>query len=1012
MSLFQDGTLEIDNPQSREEDEELEEQRRRQEELTDLLATGIHAFNYDDSTINSSATSAEGVEPNYLNQVKNRNQFKYEDSEKTLLDNVSSSVSGAIEQNYKNVNQQDQLKLLYEVRLREINSLREEFQKFKEEKSKEISVLKNKVTLSEAEIRHLQITLSNSESLLVEKNGIINNFKQNMTAKDHEVENLQKVIEQQNLEICTYTATINELQLKQSDNNPFNVGARKFKSEELQKAHQDRVVKLETLLQEQSKKVQILEKEKSRLEEDVKRLIKNKDEIEEENNLTIMGLSKKLQSTQQQCKDLFLLGEAIKKESDHFKERMQQVEINKLDSSEDTCQAKKKDKDTMMVHMEKLKRMLLDKDIENNTLKAKLKFYESDLNELFEYREILSNMYLCEVKPCSNGEHEELIIFMQRQLQSYQQAVEDRNNQIMNLNMVNKELQEKIEEMIQQTRTDIQNLSQKYSLPKLETMSNELKNAEETISALKKELKESKSAQEELLKKIEKACVQNDNLQQTAIKEKENHEKLLSEMNIIEDEKNKLLVQIEEFKKAELQLTEENEKVKVQLRRLCLKLGLSEADIFEHDGDVHEVNSLKLKYGKVHDQLQQVVVYLENMNLKRANFNLIFALKKQVQNYLNSFGSQNLEKSEIGEKLEQWDNMLSDFIESFTNRNTSTEVDVKELELKDNIEELTNAKTMLEGEKFALEYQLKSRTDELEAARKEIVALTENKKYLLQEKEENVRVIQKLNDQINNLKKCLKLVEENKAEVEKQLENTQKQLNAANEESVELHKEVSEVNENVVRRNLFKELKDVENILEQESTNNEIQNNDIFQKCLQAQILKAELILRDRLQEEGLEKMQKIEEQYKNIIVQKNEMYNKEKEKWKNQEANYRRQFAAVLEECGKKMEELEKDNIILIRRINVLVNEYKVVKRNATRIEEQYSKAIAQHKKSIENMNKHWASLVEFYSANAKKIQKQSQKSVKNILKKISLNQAEMNFIENVYEEKMNKIKSEIRNS
>jgi hypothetical protein len=30
----------------------------------------------------------------------------------------------------------------------------------------------------------------------VEKNGIINNFKQNMAAKDHEVENLQKVIEQ------------------------------------------------------------------------------------------------------------------------------------------------------------------------------------------------------------------------------------------------------------------------------------------------------------------------------------------------------------------------------------------------------------------------------------------------------------------------------------------------------------------------------------------------------------------------------------------------------------------------------------------------------------------------------------------------------------------------------------------------------------------------------------------------------------------------------------------------
>ncbi|XP_044270748.1 intracellular protein transport protein USO1-like [Tribolium madens] len=975
MSVFQDNSLNVDNPQSREEDEELEEQRRRQEELADLLADGIHAFNYDDSTMNSSVTSVEANEPNYQGSLRNKNEFKYEASGKSLLNDVTDN--SAIEQCYKDANQQEQLKILYDVRVREINRLQKEFDKYKEEKIKEIGILKNKATLAEAEIRHLQISLTNSESLLVEKNQIINNLKQDLVLKDTNIESFKKILEEQNLEICTYKSTINELQLKLADNNPFSTGARKANSEELQKAHQDQIISLETLYQEQSKKVQILEKEKVRLEEDLKKLMKSKNEVEEENNMTIMALSKKLQNAQQQCKDLFVLGEAIKKESDHFKDRLQQLEVNKLDVT-DVFQIKKMDKESMMVHMEKLRRMLLDKDIEINTLKAKLKFYDSDLNELFEYRQILSKMYSCEVKPCSDNEHEELIIFMQRQLQSYQQAVEDRNNQIMNLNLVNKELQEKIEEMIHQTRSDIQNLSQKYSLPQLETMSNELKNAEVTINSLRQQLLEKE---------------QTDKSTQV----------LKEELKKAEEDKQKLLIQLDEFKK----IIEENDRVKTQIQKICLKLGLSETDLLESDVDVHEVNTVKSKYGKVHEQLQQILAHLEATSPRRTNFGIIHKMKKDVQNFLNSFHLDKLESKQIREKLELWDNMLSDFIESFTHGGGSK----NDFELKDTIDELTNAKTMLEGEKFALEYELKRSSNEIAEMKKEIASLIENRNNLIKESVDNGHTIQKLKDEILNYKKCMQIMEQNKLEVERQLDNTQKQLNDAKQETIDLQKEANGANEDVVRKKLFKELEDVENGLEQDKRNSDIITSELFQKCLQAQILKTELLLREQLQEDNLKKMEKIEEEYKKVIQQRSDLYHKEKEKWKIQEANYRKQFAAVLEECGRKMETLEKENIDLAKRVHILVQECKSYKSSSITVLEKYNKLAANYKKSFEDLNKRWASLLEAYMFNATKIEKQTNKNVKNIMKKMVLNDREIQLIENIYKEKMKKFLAEKHN-
>lgn len=46
--------------------------------------------------------------------------------------------------------------------------------------------------------------------------------------------------------------------MKLADSSPFSVAAKRFNSEELQKAHQEQIIKLESLLDEQTKIAKIL----------------------------------------------------------------------------------------------------------------------------------------------------------------------------------------------------------------------------------------------------------------------------------------------------------------------------------------------------------------------------------------------------------------------------------------------------------------------------------------------------------------------------------------------------------------------------------------------------------------------------------------------------------------------------------------------------------------------------------------------------------------------------------
>lgn len=93
--------------------------------------------------------------------------FNFDESTINSSTNVSILSTDDIQNKYcDSTNPYEQLKILYEVRLREISNLKEEFDNYKKDKIKEIDNIKNKMFTSESEIQHLKITLKNSEELL------------------------------------------------------------------------------------------------------------------------------------------------------------------------------------------------------------------------------------------------------------------------------------------------------------------------------------------------------------------------------------------------------------------------------------------------------------------------------------------------------------------------------------------------------------------------------------------------------------------------------------------------------------------------------------------------------------------------------------------------------------------------------------------------------------------------------------------------------------------------------
>lgn len=116
-----------------------------------------------------------------------------------------------------------------------------------------------------------------------------------------------------------------------------------------------------------------------------------------------------------------------------------------------------------------------------------------------------------------------------------------------------------------------------------------------------------------------------------------------------------------------------------------------------------------------------------------------------------------------------------------------------------------------------------------------------------------------------------------------------------------------------------------------------------FKKCLQTEVLKSELKLREDLQLEYLRKMRDIEKKYKKTCSATNELYEEQLEKMKNQEVRYREHLAKILSECAQKINEMENEKQSLLSQIKYIQEEYVDLKKHTLAKEDYFKELIKQ---------------------------------------------------------------------
>nr|XP_023025665.1 uncharacterized protein PFB0765w-like [Leptinotarsa decemlineata] len=875
-SLFQDGDLKLSNSRCNEEEEDLEDQHRRNEELQNLLMAKLDDFNYDESTINSS--------------------------------NNVSAVSLDDQNKYRNADQYEQLKVLYDVRLKELSALRNEYDTFKKEELREKELLKRKIITYEAEIQQTKVLLKNTNELLVEKSSIINELRVTSDSHREQLRNYEEAIENYRLEISTYQSTINDLQLQiQRDINPFHLEDKRFNSTELQKSYQDKIDRLESLLEEQTKAAKIHEKEKLLANSEIQNLLKQ--EIDYKN--TIDALTKNFDSAQKQCEDLINVIDLLTKENRQLQDRVDAVyKKNSLDQSINICH----ENNSLGDNVEKLKKMLLDKSIHIDSLNSKLRCYENDIKELLEYRQIKNDVYKKDFQQCDNKDHTKSLLVMQTDLQNYRRTIEDKNQQILTLNSTNRNLLEKMEEMLSQTRNDIEKFSHKYNLPQLEKMTEDLKEAEKKIKELEEKLNRSEERRLSLVQKIQKS-------------EKNAEKDIRTELDLLK-----------------LKSDKERNDFDNHLKKLQKDL----------DDSASEIDSLKQYIDK----------------LLNENSRLISQHKEHDEN-------MKAEKHDLQNKLKM---------------------------LEETVEELTNFKTLSDGEKCTYQSQVTNYKNRLEDTEKilesvkielqEITATLKDKEKLIEDLRHSLKnsetEIFELKGQLSSKDAALKLAADTKNELLQLLEHTNLELETAKKNIFNLQNQEADVTEKNVRRNLERELQEID---QQRSLN--VEDNQAVD------ILTIEIRLREEIQEEYFKKLKEIEKKYKKMCTSSNELYKEQAEIVKNQENKFREYIATIVNECTVKINALEGDREDLIKQLDNMRNEFKNYKTRANQREKIIENMFREeNKKNSEN----WKSWAQEFVNNCLKIETANKRSCDGILFKMKAIDSEVAAIEKSYNDKIKK--------
>lgn len=120
-------------------------------------------------------------------------------------------------------------------------------------------------------------------------------------------------------------------------------------------------------------------------------------------------------------------------------------------------------------------------------------------------------------------------------------------------------------------------------------------------------------------------------------------------------------------------------------------------------------------------------------------------------------------------------------------------------------------------------------------------------------------------------------------------------------------------------------------------------------------IMRIELNLREEIQKDYIQKLKEIEKRYEKSSAFNKDLVKEQSNKLKIQENKYREQLGLVLTECAQKLKILEEDRKDLLRKYNLIQENFSNYKQHVAASEEAYKRIITDSQSEIQVSTLSW---------------------------------------------------------
>ncbi|XP_065208185.1 putative leucine-rich repeat-containing protein DDB_G0290503 isoform X2 [Planococcus citri] len=642
ISLFQNSEfnrLEYNLPEP-EELEADEDEKRRNEELKEMMQNAFDDLEDEShSVVTSYYDSSHGCESNFRKHPKDQKHLSNESP--VSIPNFSPRYRSPGYDNYQ------QLQVLYEVRLREIDQLRNDFESFKESSNKEKAYFSEKVDLLEAEKQRTLVTLGESQKTLVETKTRLSTAEKDLQewkSRYSEAENLKnKALHE--LEMCKLANREMEQRLVVAEKNVFRNEDKNFDIflKEVNSKHKREMADLQKQITSLSNKLMAKENECLKLEHQLLDLQRIHESMLVEKTEIINKLTSNLEESQSQCHKLIsnstnhdtvkLLNQlrsqkseinslsiqvtALKKERNQLAEHLQRFKSEKI-SHYNSIQNESREE------IQELERKLQEISLENKNLKETISINDSNANKKNNVLKIIEDNVTADLKQQIlklESELEESVKECDNVKKMYIEVCVTKDSLLKQNSSIEKEVADLKKEKNEMNGL-IQNLikEKEQLIEKLNALETELNDQKEKLETI------ITSHEDELRKVTEKHIHELDNLKLSLKNEFSKNEVFhQDQLSKLELECAKKILEIESSHKTQLLQMEAN--VKEEAVRICSE----------------EIQILSDSYKKQYDELILRSLDLEHrLQEKTANYD---SLKKQMD-ALKSFEGDD-EKNEL-----------------------------------------------------------------------------------------------------------------------------------------------------------------------------------------------------------------------------------------------------------------------------------------------------------------------------------------------------------------------------